>query len=341
MNPPFIIAEIGVNHDGNVSKAKKLILEAKACGASAVKFQSFSAENLASINTPKVEYQKKRDSFTSHFEMLKSLELSYEEQENLQKFSLQNAIEFMSTPYSCDQAEFLESLGVEKFKTASADIVDIPLHKKIASFKKLTFISTGMSSIEEIDLVSKIYIQESCPFVLMHATSEYPCPIEFANLRKLENLRNLGSIGLGFSDHTRGSVAAVVAVGMGCSVFEKHFTLHCDDLGPDHSASADPQEFRSYVNEINFAWKSLGSDKAQMSSAESEMSQVSRKSVCYSKDFEKGDTVTLEDLKLIRPGTGVSWWTAEQMLPATLTTSVRANEQLKPSDFNFLASKKL
>jgi N,N'-diacetyllegionaminate synthase len=333
MNFPFIIAEIGVNHDGNLEKAKKLILEAKIAGASAVKFQSFSAEKLANTNTPKVGYQKLRDASESHFQMLKSLELSFNQQEKLYQFSIDNNIEFMSTPYSSDQADFLFNLGVLKFKTASADIVDIPLHKKIASFGKPTYISTGMATSEEISQVIKIYEKANCPFILMHTTSEYPCPIDHANMNKLRALNAGKAEGVGFSDHTHGNIAAVVAVGMGCKVFEKHFTLNRDDPGPDHLASSNPAEFKSYVSDILQAWRSLGLQNLGMSSEEVDMRYVSRKSLHYSKNYSRGQTITLQELSFMRPGNGLSWSTAEKLLPRELKVDVISGTQVNLFDF--------
>ena len=333
MNSPFIIAEIGVNHDGDLEKAKKLILEAKLAGASAVKFQSFSAEKLASTNTPKVGYQKLRDKSENHFQMLKSLELTFNQQEKLYQFSIDNKIEFMSTPYSCDQADFLFNLGVLKFKTASADIVDIPLHRKIASFGKLTYISTGMATPKEISQVTEIYEKQNCPFTLMHTTSEYPCPIDHANMNKLRTLNGGNAEGIGFSDHTYGNIAAVVAVGMGCKVFEKHFTLNRDDPGPDHLASSNPAEFKSYVSDILLAWRGLGLQNLEMSSEEVDMRHVSRKSLHYSKNCFRGQMITLQELSFMRPGNGLNWLTAEKLLPKKLKVDVTSGSLVNLSDF--------
>jgi N,N'-diacetyllegionaminate synthase len=333
MKLPFIIAEIGVNHDGQLPKAQNLIIQAKLAGASAVKFQSFSAEQLASQDTPKVAYQKNRDLSDSHFQMLKNLELTFDQQRSLFDFCLENQVEFLSTPYSCEQAEFLNELGVEKFKTASADIIDIPLHRKIASFNKLTIISTGMATIEEIRKVVEIYTRLSCPFALLHTTSEYPCPPSHANLKKIGSLKSFGAKEIGFSDHTLGNVAAQVALGLGCTIFEKHFTLNRSDSGPDHFASADPQEFKLYVNAIKEAWRFLGSDSALMSPAEIEMKSISRKSLCYSKAYSRGEIIDYDDLVLMRPGSGLDWWALADSLPMPLAADVKLGEQVKLSHF--------
>jgi sialic acid synthase SpsE len=171
---PFIIAEIGVNHDGSIEKAMHLVTAAQNSGASAAKFQSFSADRLASELTPKVEYQKLRDSERTHFEMLRELELSFSDQAKIKNYCDSIGIEFMSTPYAIEDAAFLNSINVKYFKIASADIVDLPLLEFVSKAKKITLISTGMASIKEIREAIKIFQVNKSPFILMHTTSEYP-----------------------------------------------------------------------------------------------------------------------------------------------------------------------
>ena len=329
---PFIIAEIGVNHDGNVKKAIALIDGAIEVGASAAKFQSFSAERLASKSTPKVAYQIKRDSDRSHFDMLKSLELTFKDQELLFEYCNQNGIEFLSTPYSLEDATFLNSLGVDKFKVASADIVDIPLHELISDFGKLTLVSTGMASAHEIKEVVDIYREKNTPLVLLHTTSEYPANYRNANLQKLTLLKQYNTHGIGYSDHTPDSMCSIMAVSYGCSYFEKHLTVNKSDPGPDHSASLNILEFKDYVSEIRKAFSALGDVNAPRSNMEEDMAKTSRKSLHYSTDLQAGDFLQLSHLTLLRPGYGFLWNRRNELIGKVLKRDVKKMELIDPSD---------
>ena len=329
---PFIIAEIGVNHDGSVKKAIALIDGAIKAGASAVKFQSFSAERLASKLTPKVAYQKERDTARSHFDMLKSLELTFKDQELLFEYCKQNRIEFISTPYSLVDADFLNSLGVQKFKVASADIVDIPLHELISDFGKLTLVSTGMASEHEIKDIVDIYRGKSAPLVLLHTTSEYPASYKNANLQKLNILKQQNTHGIGYSDHTSDSMCSTMAISYGCTYFEKHLTMNKSDPGPDHSASLDLLEFKDYVSQIRKAFSALGDINAPRSSMEEDMAKTSRKSLHYSTDLKAGDFLQLSHLTLLRPGYGFPWSRRNELIGKVLKRDVKEMELIDPSD---------
>ena len=331
---PFIIAEIGVNHDGSIKKAIALIDGAIMAGASAVKFQSFSAERLASKSTPKVAYQIQRDSDRTHFEMLKSLELTFKDQELLFEYCKQNGIEFLSTPYSLEDAIFLNSLGVEKFKVASADIVDIPLHELISDFGKLTLVSTGMASAHEIKEVVDVYKEKSTPLVLLHTTSEYPASFKNANLEKLKVLKQHNTHGIGYSDHTSDSMCSTMAVSYGCTFFEKHLTINKSDPGPDHSASLDLLEFKDYVSEIQKASTALGDVNAPRSSMEEDMAKTSRKSLHYSIDLKVGDVLQASHLTLLRPGYGFPWSQRNEMIGKVLKRNVKKTDLVNPDDLN-------
>ena len=329
---PFIIAEIGVNHDGSVNKAIALIDGAIMAGASAVKFQSFSAERLASKSTPKVAYQIQRDSDRTHFEMLKSLELTFKDQELLFEYCKQNGIEFLSTPYSLEDATFLNSLGVEKFKVASADIVDIPLHELISDFGKLTLVSTGMASAHEIKEVVDIYKEKSTPLVLLHTTSEYPASYVNANLQKLTALKQHNTHAIGYSDHTSDSMCSTMAISYGCTYFEKHLTIDKSDPGPDHSASLDLLEFKDYVSAIRKAFSAIGDMNAPRSSMEEDMAKTSRKSLHFSTDLKTGDVLLLSHLTLLRPGYGFLWSRRNEVIGKVLKRDVKKMEIIDPSD---------
>lgn len=331
---PFIIAEIGVNHDGDFNKAIKLVEIAKIAGASAVKFQSFTAERISAISTPKVEYQEERDIKRTHFNMLRDLELTFNEQEAIFNHCYEIGIEFFSTPYSIIDAKFLNDLGVKRFKTASADIVDLPLHKAISDFGKETLISTGMATKAEIQSVVNIYKNAKCNIVLMHTTSEYPTNINNCNLLKLELLRMMSPMALGYSDHTTSSTCAIMATALSCTYFEKHFTLNKSDPGPDHAASLNPVEFKNYVEDLNLAFSALGKQDAIRTDKEQNMADTSRKSLHYARNLRIGESITLDDLKLVRPGTGILYSGADEIVGQKLSINVNINEIVKKDQFN-------
>ena len=329
----FIIAEIGVNHDGNIDKAKELILGAKSSGSDAVKFQSFKANELATLTTPKVPYQKNNDANTSHLSMLEKLELTHLQQVELMQYSKTIGIEFISTPYSVDEAIFLNSIGVGKFKVASADIVDIPLHEKIASFGKPSLVSVGMASIDEISEVIKIYEQSEASLSLLHCTSEYPTIPEHAFLRRVEKIQKMHNGYVGFSDHTQGYIAAVMSVALGCRIIEKHITLNKSDSGPDHAASMNIEEFRVYCKSIREAYHSLGTDVFFQTKDEMLMAQTSRKSLHLSRELQQGAKIAEEDLILMRPGTGIYWRDRSKILGMKAIKHLPKNHQISSQDF--------
>jgi sialic acid synthase SpsE len=330
---PFIIAEIGVNHDGKFEKAIKLVDCAIAAGADAVKFQSFSASRLSTHRAEKVDYQNLRDSHSSHFEMLRNLELSFDVQSRIKIYCDKANIEFMSTPYGLEDALFLNSIGVKKFKVASADIVDIPLHELIASFGKLTIASTGTASRGEIERICPIYAKHRTPLVLLHATSEYPAELSNTNLHKIEYLKSLSTFAIGYSDHTSSSLCATMAVALGCTFFEKHLTLVKSDNGPDHAASLNPLEFKEYVKSIKEAGQAMGSADAGRSVKEEQMASVSRKSIHYKNSLLKGSILKVEDLILLRPGDGILWDSKDAFIGKVLTRNVNSREPISPEDF--------
>ena len=330
---PFIIAEIGVNHDGNIRKAKELICVAKDSGANAVKFQTFIPEKLALPNTPKVNYQKIRDRGRSHFEMLKALVLTYDEHIELRNFCLEKNIEFMSTPYGLEELDFLNELGIEKIKIASADIVDLPLHEAASKTGKLSIVSTGMATRAEILEVVSIYTAQSSPIVLMQCTSEYPSSIKNANLLKLKFLQSLEVVATGYSDHTRDSKCALVALGLGASYFEKHLTLRNSDPGPDHAASAEPNVFEEYVSSLHEGYDALGITEPLMTDQELEMRLVSRKSLHYRSSLPRNSKLEINDLVLTRPGTGLKWSEMDLVVGKKLLRAVNEGEMASIEDF--------
>jgi N,N'-diacetyllegionaminate synthase len=303
----FIIAEIGVNHNGDVGIAKKLIDVAKAAGADAVKFQTFSAKQLVSPGTPKVDYQLRTShSDESHYEMLKKLELSKEDHLALFDYCQAVRVEFISTPYDIDSARFLADLGVRFFKTASADLVDIPMQSFIASTGLPSIIATGMATLGEVEKVVDIYEKlGNKNIVLLHAVSNYPCSDESINLRSMLTLSGAFNVPVGFSDHSNGSLPASLSVALGARVIEKHVTLDRAMEGPDHLASSDPSEFKELVDAIRRSELILGTTKKSCQSEERQMAAVSRKSITLVRDIGAGEPILIGDIQLMRPGSGL------------------------------------
>lgn len=331
---PFIIAEVGVNHNGSLDKAFELIDAAKDAGASAVKFQSFKAEQLASISTPKVEYQKQDRKHKTHFDMLKALELSHKHQEEIFQYCNQSKIEFMSTPYSIEEFNFLKELGVQKIKTASADIVDIPLHFEIAKSKLPTIASTGMASIDEIAKIVEIYKRYKTDLTLLHCTSEYPTLHRNSKVKRIILLKEHFDCKIGYSDHTLDSTCAVLSVALGAEVFEKHITLDKKANGPDHAASLDPSEFKAYVKDLRNAKIAFINENFERTENEEQMALVSRKSLHFSKNLNRGTAIRQEDFKMMRPSNGLSWQNGIDLIGAKLIKDVLVNEPVALHQFN-------
>lgn len=332
MKACFIIAEIGVNHNGDIKLAQKMIKSAKQCGADAVKFQTFTAQNLVSPTTPKVEYQKNTTPLKqSHFDMIKSLELSFKDHYLLKRFCESQRIEFLSTPYDIESAKFLhEQLDVKYFKTASADIVDIPLHNYIASTGKHSFVSVGMSNLDEIQEVVKIYNKNN--LTLLHCVSNYPCKDESLNMNVLNTLKNKFNTRIGYSDHSEGNHAALLSIALGSSVIEKHFTLDKNLSGPDHLASSTPKEFKSLVSSIRKAERMMGSSIKAIQSEEKEMRLISRKSITLKKSLKEGHKIRESDLTLKRPGTGLMPREIKNLVGRVVNRDLLENYQIKVDD---------
>lgn len=332
----FLIAEIGVNHNGDMALAKEMIDAASESGADAVKFQTFKAENLVSQGTPKVKYQESTTSpEESHFEMIKSLELSYDNHFLLKDYCVKKDIKFLSTPYDVECARFLhEELSIEVFKTASADLVDLPLHEYIASTRKPSIVSVGMSTLGEIEENLSIYKSyQHSDVILLHCVSNYPCAHENLNLRVLETLKQAFDLPVGYSDHSEGSEAAVLSIGLGAKIIEKHFTLDKNLSGPDHLASSTPDEFKSLADSVRRAEKMLGSSVKVCQQEERQMAEVSRKSIVMKKAAKAGTILSRENLCVKRPGTGLGSKLLNEVYGLKLSVDKDFDEILKLTDF--------
>ena len=329
-----VIAEIGVNHNGDMGLAKEMIYAAKDAGADAVKFQTFSAESLASADTPKVKYQESTTaSSETHFQMLKKLELSRDDHYDLNEYCKDTDIKFLSTPYDIVSAKFLNSLNIEMFKTASADVVDIPLQKFLASTGKPVIVATGMASLGEIEYVTNIFQDASNEnLILLHCVSNYPCSDASINLKAMNTLQTAFQLPVGFSDHSEGSLAASLSVAFGAKVIEKHFTLDKTLEGPDHRASSTPEEFCELVRKVRQSEAILGSPIKSCQEEERQMASVSRKSIVLSRDCSKGTIIKADHLTLRRPGTGILSHHLSGFIGGVLKSDLLAGTMLKWSD---------
>ena len=331
-NKTYIISEIGVNHQGKLNLAKKLIKTSKSIGVDAVKFQSFKTELLSDTSTPKVSYQKKYKPKESHFQMLKKLELSFDDQIEIYKYCKLLKIDFISTPYDIESAKFLKKIGCKIFKVASADLVDGNLHKYLNKIKAKVIISTGMSTLDEIKDTINLYSNKK-NIALLHCVSNYPCSLSSLNLSNIEMLRNKFNVEVGFSDHSISNLAAIMSVALGATIIEKHFTLNRNLKGPDHEASFDPKQFIKYVIDIRNAEVSLGSKIRNIQHEEKEMRLISRKSAFLINKISKGKKINLNSVIFKRPGYGLNYFELKKIIKNKVNKNLDKNHMLKKDDF--------
>ncbi len=345
--PLFVIAEVGVNHNGDLAMAKKLVDVAVEGGADAVKFQTFFTEDLVLPGAGMASYQiRNTGREETQFEMLKRLELSREQHAALRSYCDQRGIQFLSTPHSGPRsADLLRDVGVRAFKVGSGDLTNLPFLEYLAKMGKPIFLSTGMSDLEEVsEAVRTIRGTGNRELTLLHCTSQYPCPPEQVNLRAMETLRSAFDVPVGYSDHTIGPDAAIVATVMGAVCLEKHITLDRNLPGPDHLASMEPADFRDYVRRVRDAEKGAaaldpglvetlsGSGEKRPSPQEVEISKLVRKSICTVRDLKRGERLTQENIAIRRPATGMPPKAWNSVQGRRLRRDVGANQPLRWED---------
>ncbi len=306
----FIIAEAGVNHNGSIDLAKKLIDVASSAGVDAVKFQTFKTENLATKNAEKANYQKNTtDQKENQFSMLKKLELSKEMHLELINYSKNKNIKFLSSPFDHDSIELLKDLGLEVFKIPSGEITNLLYLRHIGKLNKKIILSTGMSNMDEVKNALDILVNSGTKknnITILHANTEYPTPMEDVNLRAMVTIGEELNVGFGYSDHTLGIEVDIAAVAMGASCIEKHFTLDCNMEGPDHKASLEPDQLREMVKAIRNIELALGNGIKKPSKSELPNIQIVRKSIIAKTKIKKGDVLKENNLAVKRPGGGIS-----------------------------------
>ncbi len=311
----FVIAEAGVNHNGDASRALEMVDIAAAAGADAIKFQTFSAEKLVTEAAEKAEYQKRETGGGSQYAMLKALEMSEDLHRALFVRCDEKGIEFMSTPFDSEAAEMLAALGMKRIKVPSGEITNHPFLRYLAAKDMPLIVSTGMATLKEIEEALAVIAaaRAAAGFVaplqemvtVLHCTSNYPASARDVNLRAMRTIAEATGVPIGYSDHTLGLAVSTAAVALGATVIEKHFTLDRSLPGPDHRASLTPEELAALVKQIRTIEAALGSAVKAPSDAELAVRQVARRSVTAARALCAGETVELSALALLRPGTGI------------------------------------
>tara|TARA_B110000211_G_scaffold196182_1_gene225122 strand:+ start:3497 stop:4534 length:1038 start_codon:yes stop_codon:yes gene_type:complete len=309
-NKVFIIAEAGVNHNGSMNLAKRLIDTAVKAGVDAVKFQTFISENVISKYAEKADYQKSTTGINeSQLEMVKKLELSFDEFIELKKYCESKGIMFLSTAFDIDSMRFLKTLNMGLWKVPSGEITNLTYLQKIGSYNDEVIFSTGMSTLGDIETALEILVRAGTSrekITILHCNTEYPTPMTDVNLKAMLTIKNAFNVSIGYSDHTLGIEVSLAAVAMGATVIEKHFTLDKSLPGPDHLASLEPSELIAMVEGIRNIENALGNGIKLPSASESKNIKIARKSIHLAKDVKEGHVFSMNDLTVKRPGDGIS-----------------------------------
>lgn len=334
-NSVFIISEAGVNHNGDINIAKKLIDKAKWAGVDAIKFQTFKSEKLVTNYAQMADYQKHNIGNTySQFEMLKKLELSFENFTELKKYCDEKGLMFLSTPFDFESADFLQKLGIAAFKISSGDLTNIPLLEHISSFKKPIILSSGMSNLGEIEeAICAAKFAYNNEVAVLHCTSNYPAEYNTVNLNAMSTIKNAFNLTVGYSDHTKGITIPVAAAALGAKIIEKHFTLDKNMEGPDHKASLEPEELKDMVQSIRKVEEAFGDGIKRHDPCETDTMKVARKSIVAARDIKQGEVIKLNDMDFKRPGTGTAPKFYKDILDKKALRDIKIDEQLNLNMF--------
>jgi len=331
--PCFIIAEAGVNHNGDPDLARELVKVAAKAGADAVKFQTFRASDLVSPQAAKADYQTATTGIGTQLDMLAALELSEDAHRHLMKECAAHGILFLSSPFDHGSADLLERLGVAAFKVGSGELTNHPLLARLAATRKPVILSTGMASLDEVTAAADAFREaEGRNLALLHCVSAYPANPADVNLRAMATLQGKFSVPIGYSDHTLGNEVAFAAVAMGACIIEKHFTLDRSMTGPDHQASATPDELAELVRGIRKVEAALGSGRKVPVPAERDVAKAARKSLVYAMALPAGTVLRGSHLTALRPGDGISPSDAPKIIGRTLAVAVKPYAKVKPDD---------
>ena len=332
-NQVLIIAEAGVNHNGSLEKAKKLVLAASEAGADMVKFQTFSADRLVTISANKADYQNKTTSAAeSQHEMIRKLEISREMHEELIEYCRQCGIKFFSTGFDSQSINMLVELGLDLFKVPSGEITNLPYLRHVGEYGKPVILSTGMANMGEIETALDILENSGTlrnQITVLHCNTEYPTPIEDVNLRAMLAIKDAFGVSVGYSDHTLGIEVPIAAVSLGAKVIEKHFTLDCNLPGPDHRSSLEPDQLKAMVRAIRNIEKALGDGIKRPSPSEMKNIPIVRKSLVAATDIRAGECFTELNITVKRPGTGISPMNWNEVLGSFAVRDYKADELIE------------
>lgn len=333
-----IIAEAGVNHNGDLGLAKTLIEIAANAGADFAKFQTFKTEALVSKEAKQADYQvKNTGKMEGQYDMLKRLELSHDDHFELIEHCNKNKIKFLSSAFDLESVDFLKTLDLGIWKIPSGEITNYFYLKKIASFNETTILSTGMSTLQEvreaIDLLTASGLEKK-NIIVLHCTSDYPTSVQDVNLKAMATIQNELHVQVGYSDHTLGNDVAIGAVALGACLLEKHFTIDKNMSGPDHKASLNPAELKEYVDKVRQISLALGDGNKIPTESELKTRLIGRKSIHLKHDVKNGNALTIDDIEILRPGDGISSLSINNIIGCKVKTSLVKGHKLSISDID-------
>ena len=329
----LIIAEAGVNHNGDINLACRLINAASESGADLIKFQTFKADQLVTPTALKAEYQMKAtDVNETQYEMLQRLELSQKMHEILIAHSKICGIGFFSTGFDIQSLDLLAYFGQDRFKIPSGEITNLPYLRHVGSYGKSVILSTGMATLGEIEAALEVLTKSGTPYeriTVLHCNTEYPTPMIDVNLRAMISIRKAFGVAVGYSDHTQGIEIAIAAVALGATVIEKHITLDRNLPGPDHNASIEPHEFKAMVSAIRNVEQALGDGRKRPSNSEVKNKVIARKSLVAAVPISLGEKLTVNNMAVKRPGTGISPMRWDELLGKESLRNYAVNELIE------------
>ncbi len=329
---PIIIAEAGVNHNGSLKTALQMVDAAALAGADFVKFQTFKTDSLVTASVKTAEYQKANCNADTQRDMLRKLELPYSDFRILADHCREKGIGFLSTPFDKESIDFLSTLGMKYMKVPSGEITNLPYLRNIASTQTPVIISTGMSTLADVENALQVFYDASysrSDITLLHCTTQYPTPFSDVNLRAMQTLREAFGIATGYSDHTRGIEIPIAATALGATVIEKHFTLDTSMPGPDHAASLNPDELEEMVRRISHVSMALGSAVKRVTPSERKNMEAARKSIVAATDIKEGEFFTEDNLTVKRPGTGISPMRWDEIIGKASTRFYKADDLIQ------------
>ena len=332
MKRVLIIAEAGVNHNGSMEMAKQLIDAAAIAGVDYVKFQTFKAEKLVTKDAKQAEYQQRNAKDDSQYTMLKKLELSEAQHEELIAYCKEKGVKFLSTAFDMESVEYLHSLKLGLWKIPSGEITNFPYLKAIAQYGEPVILSTGMCEMEDVqnavDVLCKHGLKKE-QITVLHCNTEYPTPMQDVNLKAMLEIKDAIEVNVGYSDHTQGIEVPIAAVALGAEVIEKHFTLDRTLPGPDHKASLEPNELKAMVDAIRNIEQALGNGQKHVSESERKNRTIARKSIVAARDIKQGEMLTEENLCVKRPGNGISPMRWEDVVGSRATRDYKEDELIE------------